>query len=159
MRLARRCHCAYLRLDTLEQGLREVCGLAVEGEGYRLAYRLAGDLLDSGSRVVVDCCNPWELTRCEWEEVARRRGLPFADVEVVCSDPFEHRRRIETRTAKIPGLVLPTWEEVLARRYDPWSLPHLRLDTARRGIDACVDELVAKLQIGSVPAHDGEGMA
>ncbi|HNT78347.1 MAG TPA: GNAT family N-acetyltransferase [Anaerolineae bacterium] len=53
---------AYFRLDTLEHGLQEVCGLQVQGEGYRLTQRLVADNLGVGNAVVVDCCNPWELT-------------------------------------------------------------------------------------------------
>mgnify|MGYP000487929653 FL=1 len=31
----------YLRIDTIEQGLKDLCHIDVEGEGYRLAYRMA----------------------------------------------------------------------------------------------------------------------
>src|SRR5262245_34145979 len=70
-RLAMDLKAAHLRIDTVEQALREVCGMAVGGEGYRLAYRLATDHLHLGLSVVADCCNPIELTRSEWEAVAR----------------------------------------------------------------------------------------
>ena len=40
-RLASRLDAMYLRIDTVEQALRDVCGIRVEGEGYRLGYRLA----------------------------------------------------------------------------------------------------------------------
>ena len=32
---------AYLRIDTIEQGLKDLCRINVEGEGYQLAYRMA----------------------------------------------------------------------------------------------------------------------
>lgn len=35
----------YIRIDTVEQGLRDLCNYKVEGEGYRLSYRLARDNL------------------------------------------------------------------------------------------------------------------
>ncbi|HEB93547.1 MAG TPA: AAA family ATPase [Gammaproteobacteria bacterium] len=54
----------YLRIDTVEQGLRDICKYQVEGEGYRLSYRVAADNLDLGNRVVSDSCNPINLTRC-----------------------------------------------------------------------------------------------
>src|SRR5688572_30698345 len=63
---------AYLRIDTIEQALRDICGINVQGEGYRLAYRIAADNLRLGVSVVADSCNPIELTRDEWEEVARQ---------------------------------------------------------------------------------------
>lgn len=31
----------YLCIDTIEQGLKDLCCINVEGEGYRLAYRMA----------------------------------------------------------------------------------------------------------------------
>ena len=31
----------YLRIDTIEQGLKDLCRINVGGEGYRLAYRMA----------------------------------------------------------------------------------------------------------------------
>ena len=48
----------YLRIDTIEQGLKDLCRINVEGEGYRLAYRMATDNLQLGNNVVADCCNP-----------------------------------------------------------------------------------------------------
>ena len=46
--LASRLGAAHLRIDTIEQVLRDLCSLEVQGEGYRLAYRVAGDILRSG---------------------------------------------------------------------------------------------------------------
>ena len=81
--LARRFGAAYLRIDTIEQALRDLCGVAVTGEGYRLSYRVAADNLQLGVSVVADSCNPIELTRtgvwspdgrCDGEGVERRPG-------------------------------------------------------------------------------------
>src|SRR5690606_31588501 len=110
--VARELNLPYLRIDTIEQGLRDLCGIRVEGEGYRIAYRIAADNLRLGSSVIADSCNPIELTRNEWEAVARDAGAEPLNVEVVCSDVGEHRRRVETRATEVPGLTLPTWEEV-----------------------------------------------
>jgi len=111
-RLAVELRAMHIRIDTIEQGLRDLCGVEVGGEGYRLAYRIAADNLSLGISVVADCCNPIELTRREWEDVARERGVEFVNVEVVCSDANEHRLRVESRSSSIPNLVLPTWQEV-----------------------------------------------
>ena len=67
----------YLRIDTIEQGLRDLCHMKVEGEGYRMAYRIATDNLKLGKDVVADCCNTIRLTRDEWEEVAIIKPVPL----------------------------------------------------------------------------------
>src|SRR5262249_34903327 len=68
--LARRIGATHLRIDTIEQALRDLCALDVQGEGYRLSYRIAADNLRLGLDVVADSCNPIELTRDEWRRVA-----------------------------------------------------------------------------------------
>jgi predicted kinase len=143
--VASRMGAAHLRIDTIEQALRELYSVEVQGEGYRLAYRIASDILRSGVRVAADSCNPIELTRREWEQVARDAGVPYVNIEVVCSDPDEHRQRVETRRGTVPGLRLPTWQDVLNREYDRWSANRIVLDTANRTPEDCVDILMADL--------------
>lgn len=135
---------AYLRIDNIEQALRDLCGVAVQGEGYGVAYRIAADNLRLGTGVVADSCNPIELTRREWESVARDAGAAHVNVEVVCSDRAEHRRRVETRASTVPGLVLPTWQAVLAREYHPWTVERVVIDTAGRSEDESFQELLAR---------------
>jgi hypothetical protein len=48
---------------------------------------------------------------------------------------------VETRVADLPGLRLPSWEEVLAREYAPWNRAHLVLETAGRTLDQNVKTL------------------
>ena len=103
---------AYLRIDTIEQALREFTSIQVEAEGYRLAYRMAGDILRTGVSVVADSCNAIELSRREWEAVSMEFGAGHVNIEIICSDAGEHRRRVEQRTAAVHGLRLPTWHEV-----------------------------------------------
>lgn len=129
-RLAADLGATHLRIDTIEQALRDLCGLQVEGEGYRLAYRVAADNLRLGLDVVADSCNPIELTRREWEGVAQAESVRFVNVEIVCSDVAEHRRRVESRAGSVPNLQLPTWDDVVAREYHPWSVPRVKIDTA-----------------------------
>ena len=143
--LASRLGAAHLRIDTIEQVLRDLCSLEVQGEGYRLAYRVAGDILRSGVSVAADSCNPIELTRREWEQVAREAGVPFVNIEVICSDPVEHRHRVEHRASTVPGLRLPTWQDVLDREYHEWTVSRVVLDTAGRRTEECVDALLAEL--------------
>lgn len=144
--LARHLGATYLRIDTIEQALRDLCAIAVQGEGYRLAYRVAADGLALGTSVVADSCNPIDLTRREWREVAHAAGARHVDVEVTCSDADEHRSRVETRRSEVPGLKLPTWREVVEREYHPWTVERVVIDTAGRTEQECVDELLMELR-------------
>jgi len=144
-KIAERLRAVYLRIDTLEQGLRDLCSLDVQAEGYRLAYRIAADNLRLGLSVVVDCCNPIGLTRREWEQVALSARVAYANIEIVCSDRDEHRRRVETRPSEVSGLSLPSWEEVENREYHDWTQPRIRIDTAGRTEEECVRQLLAEL--------------
>jgi predicted kinase len=135
--LARVTGAVHVRIDSIEQALRGA-GVAVEGEGYRVAYAVAEDNLRLGRTVIADCVNPWPLTRDAWRAVADRVGVRFLDVEIVCSDADEHRRRVESRRADIAGHTLPTWSEVVARDYRPWDRDHLVVDTARMDVDESV---------------------
>ena len=38
------------------------------------------------------------------------------------------------RVTDIPGLVLPTWQQVLDRHYEPWTTAHV-VDTAGRTLE------------------------
>lgn len=129
-RLAESTGATYLRIDTIEQGLRDRCGLKVEGEGYRLAYRIAADNLRLGKSVVADSCNPIELTRREWERVAIDAGARYINIEIVCSDLAEHKRRALSRVSDIPGLALPHWEAIETREYHDWTVERIVIDTA-----------------------------
>jgi predicted kinase len=108
----------HLRIDSIEEALRKT-GLKVEGEGYAVAYSVSEDNLRLGRTVVADSVNPDQMTREEWRSVANRAGVRSIDVEIVCSDQAEHRRRVESRTADILGHRLPTWSEVMERDYWP----------------------------------------
>jgi predicted kinase len=143
--LARCLGALHLRIDTIEQALRDLCSVEVQSEGYRLAYRLALDNLRLGTSVVADSCNPIGLTRREWEEVAATAGVPHVNIEVVCSDAREHRERVESRRSTGPDLELPTWEEVTNREYDPWTADRVIVDTSNRSEEECLAELLAKI--------------
>jgi predicted kinase len=144
--LARHVGATYVRIDTLEQALRELCSIDVHGEGYQLAYRIAADNLRLGISVAADSCNPIELTRREWERVAGDTGARYVNIEVVCSDLREHRRRVETRLSTVPGLRLPTWRDIADREYDDWTVDRVVVDTFGRSERQCLDELLAKVR-------------
>lgn len=144
-RLATKLKAAHLRIDTIEQALRDLCGIDVQGEGYRLAYRIAADNLRLGLNVVADSCNPIGLTRDEWEDVARKSQARYINIEIICSDRGEHRRRIEFRKTTVAGLRLPTWDEVGRREYHAWTSERIVIDTAGRTEAECFDELLSRL--------------
>ena len=127
--LARRIGAVHLRIDTIEQAMRNV-GFAVSGpEGYLAARDLAADNLRLGHTVIVDSVNPLAITRNYWREIAARLAVALVEIQVVCSDEHQHRKRVESRITDIPGLVPPTWQQVLDRRYEPWPSAHA-IDTA-----------------------------
>jgi predicted kinase len=147
-RLAERLRATYIRIDSIEQALRS-CGTLPAGvvtEGYAVGYRMAEDNLRAGNTVIADSVNPLMLTRDAWVNTATSAAAPVVEVEVVCSDLAEHRRRVETRISDIPGLLLPAWDAVQSRVYEPWNRARIMLDTAARTIDAEVAELCRVIQ-------------
>ena len=151
-RLAQYTHAVHLRIDTIEQALRDLCNIKVECEGYCLAYRIAADNLRLGLDVVADSCNTIELTRREWENVAASTSAEFVNIEVRCSDTEEHRRRIESRATTVEDLKLPTWQDVNDREYDDWSVDRVIIDTANQSISDSVATLANNL---SLPENTG----
>lgn len=143
--LARRISAAYLRIDSIEQVLRDLCAVDVQGEGYELAYRMAADNLRLGISVVADSCNPIGLTRNAWEQVASESNARCVNIEVICSDELEHRRRVESRVSTVTGLKLPTWDEVKNREYHQWTKNRIVIDTAGKSETECLGELLSKL--------------
>jgi hypothetical protein len=89
--------------------------------------------------------NPWPLTRDEWRGVAEQIGVPLVEVEVVCSDQVEHRRRVESRAADIAGHRVPTWQEVVECDYRAWDRLRLVIDTARQNVPESVKTIVSAL--------------
>lgn len=145
-RLAGRLGAVWLRIDTIEQAMREG-GLAPTGpEGYRVAWRVAADNLRLGRDVVADSVNPIAITREAWRGVAAEAGVRFYEIETACSDKMEHRARVENRPPPSPGFRLPTWAEVVEREYELWT-GAIHIDTAGREPGESLAELEAKLGI------------
>ena len=135
--LARQIGATHVRIDTIEMALWEAGAPAgpMDDAGYRVAYAVAADNLRLGRTVIADSVNPLSLTRAAWRAVAARVPVATVEIEVVCSDAGEHRRRVETRVSDLAGLAPPTWDEVLARDYAPWDLEHVVIDTARVSVE------------------------
>ena len=143
--LARDVSGVHLRIDSIEQALRD-SDVTISGpEGYVVAYAVAEDNLRLGHTVIADSVNPVEVTRSVWRGVAQRAGKRFVEIEIVCSDEAEHRRRVESRMADIAGHRLPTWQQVCDRNYESWDAG-IVVDTAGQNIQASVSALRELLQ-------------
>lgn len=128
-RVADRLGATYLRIDTIEAAIVSTL-MPFHGNpvGYVVAGRVAADQLRAGRSVVADAVNGVTDAHRGWLSVARECGVPIGFVVVTCSDSAEHRRRVESRTAEMPGQGIPTWEQVLNRRWDSLLHGHLVVD-------------------------------
>jgi len=138
--LARRLRAVHLRIDVIEQAIGNAGVLAggVGAAGYAVANALAEANLAGGLSVVADCVNPVRESRLAWRAIAASAKVPLVEVEVVCSDVEEHRRRVEARASDVPGLVPPDWSSVSRHPYEAWTEPHVVLDTARLSPNAAI---------------------
>lgn len=134
----------WLRIDTIETAIADTPG-QLEDAGYRVGYGVAQDNLRLGRDVIGDSVNPWMLTRDAWRDAGLAAGARVLEVEVVCSDVDAHRRRVETRAVDLPGLVPPTWAEVVGRDYHPWTRERLVIDTAVASLAEAVAQVRAAL--------------
>ena len=135
--LARQLGAVHVRIDSIEEAILD-SGLhssPINDAGYRVGYAVAADNLRIGRTVIADSVNPLPLTRDAWVEVANRAQVSAIEIEVKCSNASEHRHRVENRMADIPGLRLPTWQEVVSRDYHPWDREHVVIDTASRSVE------------------------
>jgi len=139
----------HLRIDSIEHALRAI-GQGDGPAGYLAAYAVAEDNLRLGHPVVADCVNPLAITRQAWRDAAARAGARIVEVEVVCSDPGEHRRRVEDRAPDWPGQRLPAWADMQARVIEKWDRAPVRIDTAGRSLDTCVAQALAALCLAAL---------
>lgn len=155
--LARSLRAFYLRVDTIEHALtagKHIEKSSINDAGYAVAYALAEENLRLGQHVIADCVNPLEITRYSWRQAAERAGVSFLDVEFICSDPAEHRYRVENRICNLPGFALPTWREVAERYYERRTDERLICDTAVMSAQAAADCILR--HISDLPVHDAE---
>lgn len=98
--------------------------------------------------MVADPVKPLQITRSSWRDVAIQLGVPFAEIEALCSNQLDHRARVETRKVSIMNLKLPTWDDVMHRDYQPWETGHVRIDTAGQTPDESIQALRQALGSG-----------
>ena len=147
--LARECHATYLRIDTIEQAMLSLWRVQNElgALGYVVAYELARVNLCLGGTVVADAVNPLTAIREAWRAVAESPTTDIIEVEVVCSDTSEHRRRVDRRKADISGHTLPTWDEVQRREYEPWASNRLVIDSAQVSAKDAVSQISDSIKL------------
>ncbi|GHF50404.1 putative kinase [Deinococcus metalli] len=150
--LAPHLRAAYLRVDTVEAALLRF-GIQASVEGYAVSYAVALDNLRLGTAVVVDVVNPLAVTRGAWAGVAAEAGTPLVNIEVVCSNPAEHRRRVEVRhddpANRAGEWTPPTWASVqaFAQEFEPWQGERVVVDTAGRTAEEAFTALRAALGV------------
>lgn len=149
--LARRTGAVHLRVDSIETALWTSSLRIREAQeaGYLAVAAVAGDNLELGLTVIADTVNPIADSRRLWEVTAEAAGVRLINVEVVCSDAAEHRRRVETRRAAAaqPEL-MPDWPAVQTRWYEPWEVPRIVVDTAGRRAEDCLRDIIADIENG-----------
>jgi predicted kinase len=143
--LARRIGAIWLRIDSMDQAIWASGTAPADLRDWtlRAAQAVAADNLSLGRDVVADGVNDWAAGRALWDKAGERAGATVHWLEVVCTDPEEHRRRVETRTSDVPGLVLPDWDAVQACSFDAWDRARTVIDTAHKDLESCVLEALA----------------
>jgi predicted kinase len=139
---------AYVRVDAIEHALKQQWGSDhdIGDTGYTVAFALAASNLELGNVVVADSVNPVPESRQGWRSVARRiEGVRLVEVEAICSDIAEHRRRVEERAPDIVGFTLPSWSSVISHDYVPWTEPRLIVDTATLSVAEAVSLIRTQL--------------
>lgn len=151
--LARRMHAVYLCVDTIEEAL-SLCNCAADmtQTAYVTGYELAAENVSLGLTVIADSVNALDSTRQAWHDMAKRHGQAYLDVEVICSDEAEHKRRVDARLAAGAGKNHPDWEAVCSRLYEPWSMERLVIDSCKKSVEQAADEIatVAKQKGGDL---------
>jgi predicted kinase len=143
----------YLRVDRIEQAIVAWSPLShpLGPVGYAVAHEVALEQLKLGLDVIVECVNPLAVTRDAWLDTAATADAALIEVEVICSDQTEHRRRVETRTSDVEGLAKPTWTAVVDREYEPWTRERLVIDTARTSPENAARAIAAKMAADREP--------
>lgn len=145
--LAKQLNTLYLRIDTIEQAIRKVDEdkREMRPAGHFVAYFLARENLQLGATVIADSVNPLALTRDAYREIALSTGTGYLEIEIICSDIIEHRKRVETRVSEVKELTLPDWIQVTDLVYEPWNREHLVLDSYSLSSDECASRIIGVL--------------
>jgi hypothetical protein len=133
--LSKRTGLFHLRVDAIERPfLRDQ--LSITSHGYEVIKLLAEENLALGHGSILDCVNPWPITRAMFDFP----GANMIRVEVICSSVVTHMQRLQERG------IGPTWDEILAREYVEWTDADIRIDTATCSIDEAIARLLEKME-------------
>ncbi len=145
--LAEQLQAVYIRIDTIEQRLKNLEAMKIGNEGYLVAYDIAADNLRAGNIVIADSVNSIAITRAAWKDVAVQNQAEAHEIEIICSDKEEHKKRVEMRRADIKGHKMPTWQEVMDREYEAWETKDLAIDTAHKTPEQVLAILTGRLGV------------
>lgn len=122
-RLAADLGAALVRLDAIEAAIIGSGELdpPLGPVGYVVAREVVAGCLGVGTTVVVDAVSPVAEARAAWRAAAATAEARLVVFEIVLADRAEHRRRVEQRHSDLPGFRVPTWDQVIARHYQPWD--------------------------------------
>jgi hypothetical protein len=84
-----------------------------------------------------------------WRAVATENAV-FLEIELTCADQTRHRYRVENRAADIRGHILPDWQKVITREYEPWRTASLTLDTSVLTAEEAVERILQHIQSGGL---------
>ena len=140
-RLAQEYGFLHVRLDTIEQSMLRTASDFIDenGTGYDIAYHIALDNLQLDQSVIADTVNSMLITQNAWRDIAETANARYFEVELICSDKSEHKRRVEMRKADIQGHDVPTWQDVQKRDFARIEAPDLIIDTSK----FCIKESIA----------------
>lgn len=147
--LASRLNAVWLRIDSIEQSLVQSEKITMSDmgpAGYLVAYAIAADNLKLGNNVIADSVNPIAITRQDWRNVASESAVPVLEIEMICSDKVQHKERVEQRSADIIGHILPDWQSVITRQYEPWLSTDITLDTSVLTPEQAVDVILQHIE-------------
>ena len=68
------------------------------------------------------------------------------NIQVICSNKEEHKKRVEAREAEISEFKFPTWEEVENREYHSWNSERVIIDTSGKTTEESFEELNKKIK-------------
>lgn len=142
--LSKQINAVHLRVDSVETAMKNSI-LKIyppEDAGYLAVAAVAKDNLVLGLDVIADTVNPLEVSRQLWADTAEAVNAKLMNIEIVCSDMLEHRRRVESRISDIQGHTVPSWEKVATRHYESWTQERLTLDTGKFSVSECISKIL-----------------
>ena len=144
-KLAEEINALHIEVDAIEAAIRRNLepDQLDENDRYRVAYgvakTLAETLLLPDRTVIVDALNGQPTTRDIWVNVAHAADAEIIEIEVVCSDQAEHRRRLYDR--REPTRTGTPQSFAVAKRYQAWDRERMVIDTSTTSVEEAVGKI------------------